>query len=137
MGLLLIQSTPQDCLSLNLYKDCMNDVISAALRLILRVVWVAAGLILLLSLMFAALVAGFILGVRYVWARLTGKAVAPFVFNSFTQGQSTRWGQFKSTTDAWTAKATGQFSAKDKTPISVADVTDVESRPSKSTESST
>jgi hypothetical protein len=111
----------------------MNDVIAAVLRLLLRVIWVAVGLILLISFLFAALVVAMALGVRYVWARLTGKPVKPFIFSSFTQGQGMAWGQFKSTADAWTAKATGPFSSKAKPPISVADVTDVESRPSKST----
>ena len=114
----------------------MNDVISAVFRLLLRIVWVICGLILLCSLMLAALVAALVLGLRYGWARLTGKPVKPFIFSSFTQGQRTPWGQFKSTTDAWTAKATGSFGAKAKAPQSVADVTDVESRPSKSSESS-
>ncbi|MEO6292753.1 MAG: hypothetical protein ABIO88_09060 [Burkholderiaceae bacterium] len=114
----------------------MNDVISAVLRLLLRVVWVISGLILLISLMLAAVLAALVLGLRYGWARLTGKPVKPFIFSSFTQGQGTPWGQFKSTTDAWTAKATGPFagpfSGKAKVPLPVADVTDVESRPSKS-----
>ena len=118
----------------------MNDVIVAVLRLLLRLVWVISGLILLSSLILAAVVAALVLGLRYGWARLTGKPVQPFIFSSFAQGQGTPWGQFKSTTDAWTAKATGPFAgpfrskAKDTPPI--ADVTDVESRPSKSSEPS-
>jgi hypothetical protein len=123
-------------LNLNLYERYMNDVVAAVLRLLLRVIWVLGGLILLVSFLFAAVVAALALGIRYAWARLTGKPVTPFIFSSFTQGQGMPWGQFKSTADAWTAKATGPFNTKTKAPILVADVTDVESRPSKSPGSS-
>lgn len=114
----------------------MNDVISAVMGLLLRVVWVILGLIVLCSFILAAILAALALGLRYVWARLTGKPVQPFIFTSFTQGQGMPWGQFKSRTDEWTAKAAGQFGAKKqanpKDTLPVADVTDVESRPSKS-----
>lgn len=108
----------------------MNDVIAAVFRLLLRVVWVIFGLVLFTSFLFAAIIAASVLGVRYVWARLTGKPITPFIFGSFSQRQGAQWGQFKSTADAWTAKAKGQFSPKAKAHLSVADVTDVESRPS-------
>ena len=114
----------------------MNDVISAVFRLLLRIVWVICGLLLLSSLIIAAVVAALVLGLHYAWARLTGKPVQPFIFSSFTQGQGASWRQFKSKTDAWTANATGPFGLKTKAPLPVADVTDVESRPSKSTDSS-
>lgn len=114
----------------------MNDVIAAVFRLFLRVVWVIFGLVVLASFLFAVVVAASVLCVRYVWARLTGQPTAPFIFSSFSQGQGTQWGQFKSTADAWTAKAKGQFSPKAKAHIPVADVTDVESRPSNSSGSS-
>lgn len=118
----------------------MNDVIAAVFGLLLRVVWVICGLVLLGSFMMAALLAALVLGVRYAWARLTGKPVKPFIFSSFRQGQGMSWGQFKSTADAWTTRATGPFGAKTttkaKTSIHLTDVTDVESRPAKSSEPS-
>lgn len=114
----------------------MNQVIAAVLSAFLRIVWVLFGLVLLVSFLFAAVVAVVVLGVRYVWARLTGKPVAPFIFSSFSRRQGAQWGQFKSTADAWTAKAKakakGPFSPAAKAHIRVADVTDVESRPSRS-----
>ena len=109
----------------------MNDVIAAVLRLLLRVVWVLGGLILLISFLFAVMVAVLALGIRYAWARLTGKPVTPFIFSTFSQNSRAQWGQFKSTTDSWTSKAAGQVDARLKAR-SVADVTDVESRPAHS-----
>lgn len=115
----------------------MNDVIAAMLRLLLRVVWLMVGLVVLISFLFAALVAATVLGVRYLWARLTGKPVSPFVpfvFSSFSQRSRAQWGQFKSTTDGWTSQATGQPqpTSKLKTHAVAEDVTDVESRPARS-----
>jgi hypothetical protein len=74
----------------------MNDVITGLLRLLLRVVWVVAGLILLISFLFAGLIAVLVLAIRYAWARLTGRPVAPFIFSNFSQNSRTQWGQFKS-----------------------------------------
>jgi hypothetical protein len=110
----------------------MNDVITAMLRLLLRLVWMVFGLVLLVSFFVAALVAGSVLGLRYLWARLTGRPVMPFIFSSFSQGSRAQWGQFKSTTDSWTSQATGQISPKLKTRVEAEDVTDVESRPARS-----
>lgn len=116
----------------------MNDVISAVLRLLLRLVWLMVGLVVLTSFLFAALVAVAVLGVRYLWARLTGKPVSPFlpfVFSSFSQRSQAkwaRWGQFKSTTDGWTSQATGQSASKLKTHAVADAVTDVESKPASS-----
>ena len=115
----------------------MNDVIAAVLRLLLRLVWLAVGLVVMTSLLFAALVAAAVLGLRYLWARLTGKPVSPFVpfvFSSFSQRSRAQWGQFKSTTDGWTSQATGQTqsTSKLKTHAVADDVTDVESRPASS-----
>ncbi|MDO8457015.1 MAG: hypothetical protein Q7T07_08900 [Burkholderiaceae bacterium] len=114
----------------------MNDVIAAVLRLLLRLVWVMFGLVLLASFLFAALVAASVFGVRYLWARLTGKPVTPFIFSSFSQSSRAQWGQFKSTTDSWTSQVTGQVSPKLKTHAVAEDVTDVESRPARSSGSS-
>jgi hypothetical protein len=121
----------------------MNDVIAAVLRLLLRLVWLMVGLVVLISFLFAALVAATVLGVRYLWARLMGKPVSPFVpfaFSSFSQRSQakwTLWGQFKSATDGWTSQATGQPqpTSKLKTHAVADDVTDVESRPARSSDS--
>lgn len=116
----------------------MNDVIAAVLRLLLRLVWLVLGLVVLASFLFAALVATAVLGVRYLWARLTGKPVSPFVpyvFSRFTQRSQdnwNQWGRFKSTTGGWASQASGQSAAKLKTVVAE-DVTDVESRPASPT----
>lgn len=113
----------------------MNDVISAVLRLMLRLVWLMVGLVVLISFLFAALVAAAVLGARYLWARLTGKPVSPFIpfaFSSFSQRSQAKWaqwGQFKSAPHGWTSQTTGQPAAKLKTQAVADDVTDVESKP--------
>lgn len=120
----------------------MNDVISAVLRMLLRLVWLMVGLVVLTSFLFAALVAAAVLGARYLWAKLTGKPVSPFipfVFSSFSQRSQAKWaqwGQFKSTSEGWTSQATGQPASKLKTHAVADDVTDVESKPASSPGSS-
>lgn len=57
----------------------MNDFIAAVLRLALRVLVVAMGLVVFLSLLAAALVLGLVWAVRATWARLTGRPMAPWV----------------------------------------------------------
>lgn len=117
----------------------MGDVIAAVMRLLLRLVWLVLGLVALTSFLFAALVVVAVLGVRYLWAKLTGKPVTPFVpfvFSSFSQRSREHWGQFKSARDGGTSQTTGQTTSKLKTHTVGDDVTDVESRPASSPGSS-
>ncbi|OJX35847.1 MAG: hypothetical protein BGO74_10610 [Burkholderiales bacterium 68-12] len=56
----------------------MNDVLAGLTRFLVRLVLLAAGLVFFLSLLAAALVLALVWGLRLLWARLTGRAVAPW-----------------------------------------------------------
>ncbi len=113
---------------------------STVLGLLLRVVWIVSGLILLASFLFAITVAGLVWGLRYVWGQLTGKPITPFIFAKFSQshggqsGRSGNWGAFKSASDIWSNKAKEPLDQRMKTHEVTHDVTDVESRPSRSSD---
>ena len=78
----------------------MNDVVSGLIRLLVRVALVAAGLVMFLSLLLAALLLALSWGLRAAWARLTGRPVIPWVMRMdprsgwsavYRSGQA-RWG---------------------------------------------
>ena len=54
----------------------MNEVVGGVLRLVVRVVAVAMGLVLFLSLLAAAMVLALVWLLRAFWARLTGRPLA-------------------------------------------------------------
>ena len=51
----------------------MNEVIAGVARLVVRLLLVAAGVVFFLSLLAAMLVLALVWGLRYLWARLTGR----------------------------------------------------------------
>ncbi len=57
----------------------MNDVVTAFLRGLLRLFLIAAGVLFFLSLLAAALVLALLWALRALWARMTGRPVAPWV----------------------------------------------------------
>lgn len=61
----------------------MNEIVAGPvyliLRLVLRVVVLAMGVVLFLSLLAAVLVLALVWALRAAWARLTGKPVTPWV----------------------------------------------------------
>ena len=78
----------------------MNDVVAGLVRLLVRVALVAAGLVVFLSLLLAALVLALSWGLRAAWARVTGRPVTPWVMHLdprsgwsavYRNGQA-RWG---------------------------------------------
>ena len=78
----------------------MNDVVAGLIRLLVRVALVAAGLVMFLSLLLAALVLALSWGLRAAWAPITGRPVAPWVMRMdprsswsavYRNGQA-RWG---------------------------------------------
>ena len=78
----------------------MNDVVAGLVRLLVRVALVAAGLVMFLSLLLAALVLALSWGLRAAWARVTGRPVTPWVMHLdprsgwsavYRNGQA-RWG---------------------------------------------
>ena len=56
----------------------MSDFFTDVLRLLLRLVLVAVGVVFFLSLLAAALVLALVWGLRALWARLTGRPVTPW-----------------------------------------------------------
>ncbi len=56
----------------------MNDFVAGLTRWLIRAVLLAAGLVLFLSLLAAALVLAVVWGLRAGWARLTGQPVVPW-----------------------------------------------------------
>ena len=57
----------------------MNDFVAGLIRLLVRMALVAAGLVMFVSLLLAALVLALSWGLRAAWARITGRPVAPWV----------------------------------------------------------
>lgn len=57
----------------------MNDFVAGLLRLLLKVVVVAMGLVLFASLLVAAMLLALVWALRAGWARLTGRPVTPWV----------------------------------------------------------
>ena len=57
----------------------MNDFVAGVVRLLLRVVVIAMGLVLFASLLVAVMVLALVWALRAGWARLTGRPVTPWV----------------------------------------------------------
>ena len=57
----------------------MNEIVGGVLRLVLRLLLVAMGLVLFLSLLAGVLVLALVWALRAGWARLTGRPVTPWV----------------------------------------------------------
>lgn len=57
---------------------CLNDWMAGLTRWLVRVVLLAAGLVLFLSLLAAALLLAMVWGLRALWARLTGRPITPW-----------------------------------------------------------
>lgn len=115
----------------------MNDFVAGVVRLLLRVVVVAMGLMLFASLLVAVTVLALVWALRAGWARLTGRPVTPWVMRMDPRtGFST---VFRST-ERWSAGRRGAApaapDASEETAASrrggilpgAAEVTDVEAR---------
>ena len=59
----------------------MNDVVAGLIRLLVRLALVAAGLVVFVSLLLAALLLALSWGLRAAWARVTGRPVTPWVMH--------------------------------------------------------
>ena len=115
----------------------MNEVVAGVLRLVLRLVVVAMGLVLFVSLLAAVLVLALVWALRAGWARLTGRPVTPWVMRMDPRtGFSTA---FRST-QRWSSAPRAAASPPDEVAPDAAaprrggilpgagDVTDVEAR---------
>lgn len=119
----------------------MNEFVAGVLRLAMRLVVVAMGLVLFLSLLAAAMVLALVWALRAGWARLTGQPVTPWVMR---MDPRTGFGAAFRSTQRWSsaAQAPGQSAANsgegtdEPVPASrrggilpgAAQVTDVEAR---------
>jgi len=115
----------------------LNEFVAGVVRLLLRIVVIAMGLVLFASLLAAALVLALVWALRAGWARLTGQPVTPWVMRMDPRtGFST---VFRST-ERWSSGRRGSAPAADGTSDETAasrrggilpgaaEVTDVEAR---------
>ena len=111
------------------------------LNFVLRLVLFMVGLVFAASLAFAVLILASAWGLRYAWARLTGKPVTPWVMR-FNPGAgfeayraATKRAQEPTAADVVNARARGEST---RSPMTlgggVQDVTDVRSRPASPSE---
>ncbi len=101
----------------------MNELLTTVVSWTLRVAMVLAGLVFFASLLIVAAIAALLWGARMLWARLTGKPVAPFAFK---MNPASGWTTVYRSTARWTAKNGAAPSAGAARPV--LDVTDVEPR---------
>ena len=78
----------------------MNEVIAGVARLVVRLLLVAAGVVFFLSLLAAMLVLALVWGLRYLWARLTGRPVVPWTLRVDPR---TGWSTVYRSTGRWSA----------------------------------
>ncbi len=111
----------------------MNDLVAGLVRWTLRLVVVAMGVVVFLSLLFAAALLAAVWGLRALWARVTGRPVMPW---SMRMDPRTGWSTVYRSTARWSARgaATGA-EAPDAAPgmrsrelPGARDVSDVEAR---------
>lgn len=78
----------------------MNDFVANLSRWLVRAVLLAAGLVLFLSLLTAALVLALLWGARALWARLTGRPIVPWTMRVDPR---TGWSTVYRSQARWTA----------------------------------
>lgn len=115
----------------------MNEFVAGVVRLLLRVVVIAMGLVLFASLLVAAMVLALVWVLRAGWARLTGRPVTPWVMR---MDPRTGFSTVYRSTERWSSgrrgAAAAQEPAQDEAAASrrggilpgAAEVTDVEAR---------
>jgi hypothetical protein len=107
----------------------LNDFLMTLVGFVLRVALFALGLLMFAVLATLALLLGLLWGARALWARLTGKPVAPWVWRvNPRQGFSA----YRSTTTRWAARSNEKTLRSATLPgardVSDADVIDVQPR---------
>lgn len=111
----------------------MNDLVAGLIRWTLRLVVVAMGLVVFLSLLFAAALLAVVWGARALWARLTGRPVMPWAMR---MDPRTGWSTVYRSTARWSARGAGATAAPEETTPGMRarelpgarDVSDVEAR---------
>ncbi|RYF00891.1 MAG: hypothetical protein EOO32_05830 [Comamonadaceae bacterium] len=112
----------------------MNDLVAGLIRWTLRLVVVALGLVVFLSLLCAAALLAVVWSLRAVWARVTGRPVMPWAMR---MDPRTGWSTVYRSTARWSARgaAAGAAPADEPAPgvrsrelPGARDVSDVEPR---------
>lgn len=80
----------------------LNEVVAGVIRWTLRLAVFAMGVVFFLSLLAAAAVLAVVWALRALWARLTGKPVAPWTMR---MDPRTGWSTVYRSTARWTAQA--------------------------------
>lgn len=114
----------------------MNEIVAGLLRFVLRVVVVAMGVVLFLSLLAAVMVLALVWTLRAGWARLTGRPVTPWVMRmdprsgfSTVFRSSERWSAGRRSTAAGDASADDAAASRRGGVLpGAAEVSDVEAR---------
>jgi hypothetical protein len=102
----------------------VSDLISGVLRFVVRGLLLLMGLVFLASLLAAAMVLVLLGALRVLWARLTGKPIAPWAFRVDPRAQ---WSRFHTATGRWS----GAAAAPSGRSNGLKDVVDVEVKPPK------
>ncbi len=90
----------------------MNDFMSGLTRWLIRAVLLAAGLVLFLSLLAAAMVLALMWGLRAVWARLTGRPIVPWTMRVDPRSG---WSTVYRSSARWTSPRAGAAPEADAT----------------------
>lgn len=115
----------------------MNEIVAGLFRFVLRVVLVAMGLVLFLSLLAAVMVLALVWTLRAGWARLTGRPVTPWVMRmdprsgfSTVFRSSERWSASRRSAPAAAETGADDAAASRRGGVlpGAAEVTDVEPR---------
>ena len=118
-------------------RFCLNEIVAGVIRLVVRVLIVAMGVVLFLSLLAAVMVLALAWALRAGWARLTGRPVTPWVMRmdprtgfSTVFRSSQRWSAARRAAPATGDDAGDDAAASRRTGVlpGAAEVTDVEAR---------
>lgn len=110
----------------------MNDLVAGVVRWTLRLLVVALGLVVFLSLLCAAALLAVVWSLRAVWARVTGRPVMPWAMR---MDPRTGWSTVYRSTARWSARSAAAGTNDEPAPAVRArelpgarDVSDVEPR---------
>lgn len=115
----------------------MNEIVAGVIRLVMRLLIVAVGVVLFLSLLAAVVVFALLWALRAGWARLTGRPVKPWVMRmdprtgfSTAFRSSERWSAARRAARTASGEAPDDDAASRRTGVlpGADKVTDVEAR---------
>lgn len=78
----------------------MNDLLSGVIRLVLRLIVIAGGVVVFLSVLAAAMLLALVWGARALWAKLTGQPVMPWAMR---MDPRSGWSTVYNSTARWSA----------------------------------